>query len=118
MRERVATAEAALDECYVLLTVRALPPSEMEALLSEHPATDGKGLPFNQNSFMPALLARCVFDDEDSAEPAMTAIEWAEEIAKGSSSMGEVGALFQACWQVNDRSPDARIPKGSTRTSS
>jgi hypothetical protein len=122
LRQRVDAAQAAVDDCYQLLTVRALPPSEMESLLAEHPATDEQrtqgAVPFNRTTFVPALLARCVFDDPDSPEPALTEQEWVEELAKGSSSLGEVGALFAACWQVNDRTPDQRIPKGSTPTSS
>lgn len=119
LRRRVEAAQAAVDNCYTILTVRALPPAEMETLLSEHPATDqqhDQGVPFNRASFVPALLARCVFDDPDATEPALTEQEWAEEFAKGSGSLGEIGALFSACWQVNDRTPDPYIPKGSTRT--
>jgi hypothetical protein len=117
-RRRVDTAQAAVDDCYTLLTVRALPPAEMEALLAEHPAEDTERAIFNRATFIPALLARCVFDDPDTVEPAMTESEWADEISKGSSSLGEVSALFAACWQVNDRTPDRHIPKGSTSTGS
>jgi hypothetical protein len=120
-RQRVDAAQAELDDCHTLLTVRALPPAEMEALLAEHPAGDetrDRGIPFDRTTFIPALLARCVFDDPDATEPALAEDEWIEEVAKGSSSLGEIGALFTACWQVNDRTPDRRIPKGSTPTSS
>jgi len=118
-RRRVTAARAAVDDCYTWLTVRALPPAEMEALLAEHPAADDPaGLPFHRATFVPALLARCVFDDPDTAAPALTEDEWVTEVAKGSSSLGEVGGLFAACWEVNDRTPDRRIPKGSTTTRS
>lgn len=117
LRRRVEAAQAAIDDCYTPLIVRALPPAEMEALLAEHPAADEQhGVPFHRATFVPALLARCVFDDPEATEPAMTEPEWAEEFAKGSGSLGELGALFSACWQVNDRSPDPRLPKGSTPT--
>lgn len=121
LRQRLAAAEQTLDDCYVLLTIRALPPAELEALLAEHPAGEDEreqGLPFARKTFAPALMARCVFDDAEAPEPALTAEEWADELAKGSSSMGEISAIFGACWQVNDRSPDARIPKGLTPTTS
>jgi hypothetical protein len=117
-RRRVDAAQDAVDDCYVLLTVRALPPAEMEGLIAEHPAGDGERAIFNRATFAPALLARCVFDDPDATEPAMTEPEWVDEISKGSSSLGEVSELFAACWQVNDRTPDRHIPKGSTPTTS
>jgi len=118
-RQRVAEAQAAVDDCYTWLTVRALPPAEMEALLAEHPADkDTRTVPFHQATFVPALLARCVFDDPDTTQPAMTEDEWAAESTKGSSSLGEISTLFAACWEVNDRTPDRRIPKGSTTTRS
>lgn len=118
MRARVEHAQEAVDACYTLLTVRAIPPADMEALLAEHPAADDRGMPFNRATFVPALLARCVFDDQDAEKPAMTESDWIAEISSGSSSLGEIGALFTACWQVNDRTPDNRIPKGSTPTPS
>lgn len=117
LRRRVEAAQAAVDACYTTLTVRALPPAEMESLLAEHPAADAerdRGVPFDRSTFVPALLARCVFDEPDSTEPALTEQEWVEEFAKGSGSLGEIGSLFTACWEVNDRTPDARIPKGLT----
>jgi hypothetical protein len=118
-KQRVDTAQDAVDDCYTLLTVRALPPEEMENLIAEHPAAeeDTQAI-FNRTTFVPALLARCVFEDADDTEPAMTEPEWVAEVSKGSSSLGEVSALFAACWQVNDRTPDRHIPKGSTPTGS
>lgn len=122
LRHRVDAAASAVDACYTELTVRALPAAEMEALIAEHPADTehqrGQGIPFDRVTFVPALLSRCVFDSPDATEPALTEQEWTDEFAKGSGSLGEIGALFTACWQVNDRTPDPRLPKGSTPTSS
>lgn len=119
MRARVEAAEAALDACFTVLVVRAIPPADMEALIAEHPSTDADdAVPFSRKTFVPALLARCVFDSTDAEKPAMSEAEWIDEVSAGSSSLGEVGALFTACWQINDRTPDARIPKGSTPTTS
>jgi hypothetical protein len=119
-RDRVSAAEDAVAACYHVLTVRALPPAEYEALVAEHaPGDDADGkrrMAFNQATLMPALLAVCVFDGPDEAEPALSEGEWREQIAKGSGSAGETGALFATVWAINDRSPDVNIPKGSTQT--
>lgn len=114
-RTRVERAEADYRACFEWLTLRALPPAEMEALIAEHPPEDvdtARGEPFHRATLIPALLAVCVYDDTDATEPALTVAEWAEQVAKGSGSAGEIAGLFQAVWQLNDRTPDANIPKG------
>jgi hypothetical protein len=118
-RTRVDEAADRLRACYTFLVIKAIPPKEMEELIAAHKAPDDKPNDlFDQHTFMPELLARCVYDAPDAAEPALSADEWTLEIQKGSSSAGEIGALFQATWNVNDRAPDSAIPKGSTRTAS
>lgn len=117
LRRRIEAAEARVRDCYTQLTLRALPPAELEALLAEHKATDADrdrdpGAVWNRDTFVPALLAVAVYDDPDATAPALTVDQWAMEITKGSASLGEVAALFDACWAVNDRTPDADIPKG------
>lgn len=114
-RTRVEQAEAAYRACFSWLTLRALPPAEMETLVAEHPPQDedsARGEPFHRASLMPALLAACVYDDPDATEPALTVAEWGEQVAKGSGSAGEIAGLFQAVWHLNDRTPDVNIPKG------
>jgi hypothetical protein len=115
LRKRVDAAEAVVRECYTELTVRAMPPDELEALIGEHKPTDAdrdEGALFHRQTFAPALIARCVYDDPKATDPALTADQWAQEMAKGSMSLGEAMALFNCCWQVNDRTPDPDIPKG------
>jgi hypothetical protein len=118
-RRRVEEAEAAHRACFSWLTLRALPPAEMEALVGQHAPNaedETRKLPFHQATLLPALLAMCVYDGPDEPEPALTEAEWAAQVAKGSGSLGEIGGLFAAVWQVNDRTPDGSIPKGLTRT--
>lgn len=123
LRRRVDDAAEQVQACFQVLTVRAMPPADLEALIAAHPATDAQrdkdpDAVWNRDTFVPALLAACVFDDPAGDEPALTEAEWAIAVTKGASSLGEVAALFNACWQVNDRAPDVRLPKGSTPTRS
>jgi hypothetical protein len=123
LRQQVEDAAARLDACFRELTIRALPPADLEALVNAHPATEAQrdkvpDAAWNRDTFAPALLAVCVFDEPGATEPALTESEWVQETTKGSMSLGEIGALFEACWRVNDRSPDVRLPKGSTPTRS
>ncbi len=120
-RRSVEDAEVAYRECFTWLTLRALHPAEMEELVAKHPPDDvdaARREPFHRATFMPALLAACVYDGPDEPEPALSEAEWAEQIPKGSGSAGEVGALFSAVWLVNDRTPDVSVPKGSALTRS
>ena len=115
--ERRRAAREATDRlhaCFTALTIRAMLPDELEALIGEHKPTDDDrdGAIFHHKTFMPALLGQCVFESPDAPEPAMTADQWNVEISKGSMSLGEVGHLFAACWEINDRSPDPDLPKG------
>lgn len=103
-KKKVDAAEKTLADCYEQLTLVALPPAEMEALIAAHPAKDGDA-PWNEATFRPAVLAACVEGD-------MTEADWAEFLAAGPVSLGEVRALWAAVMSVNDRSPDITIPKG------
>lgn len=121
LRQAVDDAIGTVRGCYQHLTVRALPPAEMEAVVGEHPPTDEQrehGDPFNRLTLVPVLLGRCVFDTPDATEPALSEDEWAQQVAKGSTSLGEVAGLFNAVWQINDRTPDVSVPKGSSSTRS
>lgn len=106
---RVAAAQAEIDACYETLTITALPPVEMEALLAAHPATDaqrGKDKTvFNPDTFVAALLAACIDSD-------VTEADWQEYTTKGSMSTGETNALFAAAWEINYRDPSTSLKKG------
>lgn len=105
----IADAQAAIAACHEQITITALAPVDMEALLATHPATAeqqaaNKSI-FNPDTFVPALLAACIDSDIDEGA-------WAEYTTKGSLSAGETNALFDAAWNINYRVPDSSIPKG------
>lgn len=103
---RIVAAQEAVEACYEQVTLTALPPADMEALLAEHPAPEtlqGKSI-FNPATFIPALLAACVDSD-------VTEADWAEYITTGAMTFGETTDLFNAVWELNYRAPDPAIPK-------
>lgn len=105
----VTKAEAKVDEHYETLKLKALPPSEMEALIDAHPPTKEQrnkdvDAPWNTDTFRPALLAACVEGD-------MTEGDWTEFCSSGGASLGEVRDLFQKALSVNDRTPAAAVGK-------
>lgn len=101
--------------CFITLTIRALPPAELEDLIDAHKPDDDEreqGSIFHRKTFAPELIARCVFDSDDAEKPSGSAAEWDEQMTGGNMSLGEAASLFQACWDVNDRTPDPDVPKG------
>lgn len=106
--ERVAAARAAVHACYEQLLIRALPPTDMEALLEAHPPTKtqrDRGAVFDPVTFVPALLTACVESD-------ITVDDWSDYTTKGPLTQGETTALFTAVWELNYRAPDPDLPKG------
>lgn len=104
--ERIDAAQRAVDACYEQLTITALPPVDMEALLEAHPPVDREHKTmFNPVTFVPALLAACVDSD-------VTEEDWAEYTTKGPMTPGEVNELFRVVWDLNYRAPDPAVPKG------
>jgi hypothetical protein len=104
---RIVAAQEAVEACYEQVTITALPPVDMEALLAEHPAPENANVQkiFNPATFVPALLAACVESD-------VTEEDWAVYVTTGAMTIGEVGALFDAVWSLNYRAPDPSVPKG------
>lgn len=115
LQRRVEAAREARNTFYEFLEVVALSPREFDDLVGEHPPseeqrakakTQGRPEPiWNTDTFVPALLAACIESD-------MSADDWAELTSKGPVASGEVGALFSAALQVNDRTPDPSVGKG------
>ncbi|PXY33552.1 hypothetical protein BAY59_10745 [Prauserella coralliicola] len=115
--DEVAEAEKQLDEAqarvdshYEKLTLTALPPAAFEALVDAHPPTkeqekEDKDVPWNIDTFRPALLAATVDGD-------LTAEDWDELYAEGQVNLGEFRRLFQSCLDVNDRSAEPFVGKG------
>lgn len=111
LRARVAAAREAFDACeFETVTVRALPPSEWEALLDEHPPNDEQraaGAQWNLASFRPALLAASVVP-ADGDEPS-AAEEWEQFAKDGTLSAGELNGLFNAAVNLNLRVPSSAV---------
>jgi hypothetical protein len=89
------------------ITLRALPAPEWEALVALHPPVGEdatRGAAWDWRTFRPALLEAAVVTAEGD-EP-LSAEDWAELIALGAMTAGEINALFNAACMLNDRGPD------------
>jgi hypothetical protein len=129
-KKRRADAEAAVDDCYETIVLRALRPARFAEMEAEHPPTveqmdqvkaereqarqrgeELPGWPNYAEPFWPALLAESVHGD-------MTADDWATFLANHVSG-GEVAGLRTALLNVNhmERAADPLVlPKGWTPT--
>lgn len=112
-QQRVTEAEAEVDACYEIITLRALPPRRVEELEAAHPPTDeqvakvrnerelaqqrGEQPPdwpsYNDDTLYPQLLAESVDGD-------MTADDWTVFLAENVSDAERRG-LQIAALQVN-----------------
>jgi hypothetical protein len=113
LRAEAQAAQAALDGCAVdLVTLRALPPAEWEALVDAHPPTEEQlngGAQWNLQSFRPALLAVSVVADDGDAPVSES--DWAALAKEPSLTGGELAALFHAAVTLNLRGPSASVGK-------
>lgn len=103
---RIVAAREAVEACYEQVTLTALPPVELEALIAAHPPPQnmqGQKI-FNPATFIPALLAVSVDSD-------VTEEDWTEYYTSGAMTTGEVAHLFDAVWTLNHRPPDPSLPK-------
>jgi hypothetical protein len=110
----VAAAEQAVRDLHLVLVLRNLPPAEYEALIDEHPATAddlAAGEPAHRETFLPALIAATVVDDEP-----MAVDEWDEELLSGRWSKAERDDLYERCKEINSRLRLVSVPKGSAPT--
>jgi hypothetical protein len=117
----VAKAKKQVEACFTIFDVRALEPDVWEALIDEHPPTpeqlaaagnDPAERPeWDDATFYPALLAKCVDDDMDEAD-------WAAFLKK-RMSRGERRQFQYMLVALNEnvRLPEAMVlPKGSLGT--
>jgi hypothetical protein len=110
LREAVEAAQARVDAAFEYFVINAIPAPEFEALIHDHPPTADQrkeGFSWNRESFFPALLAACV-------EGSESAQDWADMLKDGTFILGEWTALISTALQLNDRSPDVSLGKGST----
>ncbi len=86
--------------------VRAIPADDWEALVALHPPTEAqreRGDAWDPATFRSALLAACVLTPE--GEEPLTEEEWADAAASGWMVVGELNALFNCAYLLNDRTP-------------
>jgi len=105
---RVTAAREGFAACFEPITLTALSPPAYEALLAEHPGSDGASW---GKGFGRALFLACVQGDE------MTRDEWAVFLDTEISS-GERAQAFNTALSVNIRMPDFELPKDWTSTRS
>lgn len=97
-----------------LVTVRALPAPDWDALVQLHPPTPAQaagGWSWNLATFRPALLAACVVSPADLDKP-LDEHEWAQLLLKMPS--GDRDRLYATAIAVNDNDwPDDATGKDS-----
>lgn len=110
-RAAVEVAQSRLDEMPVeRVTLRALPPSDWEALVEAHPPPKEKldaGAAWNVSTFRSALLAACVVVPDGEEPP-----DWEELTREGHLTAAELNMLFDAAIGVNARAPQVSTGKG------
>jgi hypothetical protein len=107
-RARVEVAQSALDELPVeKVVLRALPPSDWEALVEAHPPPESRpGAVWNVATFRAALLAASVVLPEGEDPP-----DWDELTRDGHLTAGELNMLFDAAISLNARAPQVSTGK-------
>lgn len=113
-RERVASAQAALDAVATrTIRLRCLPPAEWEQLVADCPPTAEQrkdGWQWDVEDFRPLVLARCVIAPD--GEQAPTELDWRQVAARGRLAVGELDLLFVTAVQLNTRAPQVATGKG------
>lgn len=107
-------AERALEDLHYRMRLHNLAPSDYEALVAAHPPLPDeqkRGEQWHRATFLPALIAASVADDEP-----MSVEEWTAELDSARWAKGEVDELFVACLAVNLRPRSTALPKGSPLT--
>lgn len=116
-QERRDAAQAAVDAQETIeFVVRAIPPSQWEALVDEYPAKEGAshGWDFHPDTFWSPMLAATVTLE---GEP-WTVAEQDEMLAAGNLNVGERNTLVNTAIRLNTRTVGAHVGKGSAQTSS
>jgi hypothetical protein len=109
-------AEAAAREAVVTLHLQGVPRPVYEALLLEHPPTEEQkadGQTYNDDTFAPALVARCIVDPETAENPLSV-----EDVAGlfDKWNQGEVAQVYLTAIGVCTQARNPNLPKGSGTT--
>ncbi|MFD4795887.1 hypothetical protein [Streptomyces anulatus] len=95
--ERLAAAQADLDEAAVQLRFQALPRNEFRELLAAHPPTEeqaGKGYDYNPDTMAPILIAAASLDPLTEEDAAAFLAEWSQ--AEGDALVSAALRVQQA----------------------
>lgn len=104
-RERVETAQAALETCFETVVCTAMPPDQFEELADQHkPRPDTNDDAWNVDTFPRECFLACAPD-------AFSRTEW-EEWLTSSVNDGERWRLYNTAIEANVRVPDPSVPKG------
>ncbi len=110
-QDAVAEAEEQVAACYEHIVVRAMRPTDFEALIGEHKPREGTDdQTWNQDTFPEACFLAC-------AEGEMSGADWQAFFA-GNVSDAEQLDIYNTAIRVNARVQDATLPKDWTRTRS
>lgn len=114
-RQARDAAQQAVDDCYIDVTVQALPPADFEALIAAHPpepAADGEASDdaWNPDTFPRPCFLACVAPTDD-----MSAEDWAQ-VFDNNLSAAEQTMLCNAAIMINVRRLDEiQVPKDWTQ---
>lgn len=104
LSEALVDARAAVEAAHDVIDLQALPPAEFETLQAEHTDPDGE---LDVPGMRPHLLAACSVD-----ESLRDAQWWAEQIAAGAFTAGDMTTLWVAAYQLNASFGSVGVPKG------
>lgn len=100
LARQVTDVEQRMEAHTVEFRVTALPHGEWSDLLAAHPPTDKqRGRLFNPDTFALAAVVACLVDPDDVESP--------EDLASLHLDGRQVGALFDAVWNLNAGSTEA-----------
>lgn len=98
---RIQRVEAQMREHTHLFRFRALSPRAWSDLLAAHPPRDGKREGFNIDTFPAAAISACCVEPEGMSDPE------AVDRLLAVLSPAQQSEMFEAAWNVNNRSPKA-----------
>ncbi|WP_067967533.1 hypothetical protein [Nocardiopsis trehalosi] len=108
LAKKVEAAREKVDACFEEITLRAMAPKDLEALIAAHPPRKDHedDDAWNTETFPRALFLECVEGVAD-----MSAADW-EAFLDENCSEGERGELLLTAQVVNVRAPGSQVPKG------
>lgn len=107
-------AETELRACFHRIYFRGLPIEDFDALVDMHPPTPEQakeGKAWNDDTFIYALLAECV-EEEDGTPGGLTAEEWEAELTAKKWAAPEVRRVKHMAYAAQRQTMADAVPKG------